>query len=228
MPVSAMPADALRREAMDAEAHPRTGPPGRTLLVAPVPAETISRGPYALWLKPTADRLGAAVLLVLLAPLLAVVALAVRVVLGPGVIYRQTRVGLNGMPFTIYKFRTMRPGEAGAKEADDPRHTPLGRVLRRYSLDELPQLWNVWRGDMSLVGPRPEQVHIVAALDLWSHPRHRVRPGLTGRWQVSPHRAEPLQNHLEEDIPYVERITLLGDLRIVAQTVAAVSNRSGW
>lgn len=193
----------------------------------------IKEGVYASVWKPVIDRALAVVLLIALLPTMLVIAGLVRWRLGPGVIFRQARVGRNGEVFTIFKFRTMTPvcplgGMGLVKSAADPRHTPLGRVLRKLSLDELPQLWNVVRGDMSLVGPRPEIVELVEQHRLWNHPRHMVRPGLTGRWQTSQWRSRPLHEHVDEDLPYVRRITLLGDLRILAATVLAMVRRSGW
>jgi lipopolysaccharide/colanic/teichoic acid biosynthesis glycosyltransferase len=232
---------------MDIERRPfdATGPVGlvERVLLPTGPAAflgqrlvIIKEGYYARVWKPLTDRVFAALLLFVLMPTLLVIAAVVRCSLGRGVIFKQDRVGRNGRVFTIYKFRTMAhaappgPGHAAAtphKSSSDPRHTPVGRVLRKLSLDELPQLWNVVRGDMSLVGPRPEMVQLVEEFDLWNHPRHVVRPGLTGRWQVSPWRARPLHEHLDEDLPYVQRITLLGDLRILVATVAAMVRRSG-
>lgn len=191
----------------------------------------IKEGFYATAWKPVIDRFLAGLLLLALLPTLLVIAAVVRWKLGSGVMFRQPRVGRHGQIFTIYKFRTMRhatPGDDVSNKSErDPRHTPVGRVLRKLSLDELPQLWNVVRGDMSLVGPRPEMVELVERYDLWHHPRHAVRPGVTGRWQISPWRTRPLHEHLEEDMPYIERVTLVGDLRILLATVGAMARRSG-
>ena len=150
-----------------------------------------------LW-KPCLDRLAAVFLLLVTAPVLALVALVVRVRLGPGVIFRQQRVGRHGVSFDVLKFRTMLPDRRRAdvpisfpdrrcthKSGADPRHTPVGRFLRRWSLDELPQLVNVARGQMSLIGPRPELASVVARYQPWQHERHDVKPGLTGLWQVT-------------------------------------------
>lgn len=213
-------------------------PPPSALLWRPQ-VLIIRCGVYASYVKPTVDRVVALVMVLLLLPVLVVITALVKWQLGSGVFFRQDRVGRDGRVFTIYKFRTMTAarsvagadGPAGVtvlhKRDDDPRHTPLGRLLRSLSLDELPQLWNVLKGDMSLVGPRPEMVEIVAEHDLWSHPRHLIRPGVTGPWQVSQWRDRPLHEHLDEDLPYIERVTLLADLRIVAGTVRAVARRSG-
>jgi len=208
---------------------------------APSPTWYERRGKRAL------DLAGAVALLIALWPVLAGVAVAVRVVLGAPVLFHQARVGRGGEAFTLYKFRTMktdrrvraerraqdrardRAGDRRQthKSTADPRHTPLGRFLRRSSLDELPQLWNVVRGDMSLVGPRPELTEVVDRYSLRDHPRHRVRPGLTGPWQISARGNGLLHEHVDVDLAYVARITLLGDLAILLATPAAVLRRTG-
>jgi len=193
--------------------------------------------------KRALDLVGAWALIALLAPVIVGVAVAVRVQLGAPVLFRQARVGRGGEAFTLYKFRTMKAdrrlrAERRAREragdrrqthksTQDPRHTPLGVFLRRTSLDELPQLWNVVRGDMSLVGPRPELTEVADRYGLRDHPRHRVRPGLTGRWQVSERGSGLLHENVDVDLAYVERITLLGDLRILFATPSAVLRRTG-
>lgn len=197
---------------------------------------------YLRLVKPTIDRAVALVLLLLLLPVVVAVAVAVRVRLGRGVLYRQQRVGLGGEPFTIYKFRTMLPDRRSPQdgkpaEADrrtthktdhDPRHTPLGRFLRRWSLDELPQLWNVLLGDMSLIGPRPELVNIVGQYEPWQHRRHDVRPGLTGLWQVTKRGdGELMRYHTDTDIEYVEQACLRLDMWIMAMTVPVLLGRQG-
>jgi lipopolysaccharide/colanic/teichoic acid biosynthesis glycosyltransferase len=160
--------------------------------------------------------------------------------LGPEICFRQHRVGRNGVPFQIIKFRSMRPDRRHGvgdyvgtdrrhnhKSPHDPRHTRLGRVIRKSSLDELPQLINVLKGEMSLVGPRPELVTVATRHDLIDHPRHRVRPGITGLWQVSPARSALLHEDMQLDIGYVSRVTFLGDLRILLRTIPAVIRARG-
>ncbi len=196
-----------------------------------VPLVPIADGPYLRIWKRVLDVFGALVLSLALLPLVLAAAVAVRFSMGPGVVFRQERVGRKGRVFKIVKFRTMRHPweieglayEAGPeKTGTDPRHTRVGRLLRRTSLDELPQLWNVLKGEMSLVGPRPEMVHIASREDIWYHPRHAVRPGITGPWQVSPDRSEHLHENLTHDIDYVRTVSLRGDLRLLLQTVGVV------
>lgn len=154
---------------------------------------------------------------------MAIVALAVRRSMGSPVLFRQVRPGLGGEPFELVKFRSMRDGD----EPDQERLTPLGRWLRSTSIDELPELWNVLRGDMSLVGPRPL---LVAYLDLYTpHQarRHEVRPGLTGLAQISGRNAATWEERLDLDVHYVDTWTILGDLRVMLRTVAAVVQRHG-
>nr|WP_314075835.1 sugar transferase [uncultured Roseococcus sp.] len=166
---------------------------------------------YRRWGKRCFDVAGAAVLLVLASPALVLVALLVRVRLGPPVLFRQARAGREGEVFLIHKFRTMRagPGE------DAERLTPLGRRLRATALDELPQLWNVLRGEMSLVGPRPLLPEYAAHYTPRQARRLAVRPGLCGLAQSRGRNLVPWEERLEWDARYVERITLAGDLRIL-------------
>lgn len=161
--------------------------------------------------------------LVLLSPLLLLTALAVRLALGPGVLFRQERPGLHGKPFIILKFRTMRPGP----EADAQRLTPLGRFLRSTSLDELPELWNVLRGDMSLVGPRPLLLQYLPRYSPEQARRHEVAPGITGWAQVNGRNALSWDERLALDVWYVDNRSLALDLRILARTIALVLRRQG-
>jgi len=164
----------------------------------------------------------------------------VRITMGRGVLFEQRRIGQGGRPFTILKFRTMRHSRRTQdvpvnddrrkthKHPDDPRLTRAGRFMRKWSLDELPQLINIARGDMSIVGPRPELETIVMRYEPWQHQRHVVRPGLTGLWQVSDRgNGKLLCECTEVDIEYVETVSLVTDLRILARTPGAAlgSNR---
>jgi lipopolysaccharide/colanic/teichoic acid biosynthesis glycosyltransferase len=191
---------------------------------------------YCATTKATMDRGVALLVLVTLAPVVLAITVAVAVTLGRPIILRQQRVGQHGRVFAMYKFRTMHPDQrvrdappppTGDRRRthkcdEDPRHTPLGRFLRRYSLDELPQLWNVVQGDMSLVGPRPELVHVAANYAAWQHQRHLVRPGMTGLWQVTERRTGgDMHDHTDIDLDYIERVSLATDLWILIRTLPA-------
>jgi len=165
----------------------------------------------------------------LLSPLLGVVALLVRLRLGAPVLFRQQRPGLAGQPFTLFKFRTM----TGARDAcgnllpDDRRLTPLGRFLRATSLDELPELFNVLRGEMSLVGPRPLLVQYLERYTPQQARRHQVRPGITGWAQVNGRNALTWEEKFALDVWYVDRQSLWLDLKIVALTICKIVKREG-
>lgn len=193
-------------------------------------------------LKDLFDRLTAGMLLLLLAPTLGVIALAVRVTSTGPALFRQTRVGKEGREFTLLKFRTM-SADAEARRAEldtrnehdgalfkirrDPRVTPLGRWLRRYSLDELPQLVNVVRGQMSLVGPRPPLPREVAEYGHDVRRRLVVRPGLTGLWQISGRADLSWEESVRLDLRYVENWSLAFDIVILWKTLGAVVRASG-
>jgi lipopolysaccharide/colanic/teichoic acid biosynthesis glycosyltransferase/glycosyltransferase involved in cell wall biosynthesis len=182
-----------------------------------------------LALKRASDLLGGAVLLIVTAPLLALVGVAVRVKLGRPVLFRQPRPGQRGHVFTIYKLRTMSEPREGEHPAasDAERLTPLGRFLRSTSLDELPELVNVIRGDMSLVGPRPLLVEYLDRYTPEQHRRHGLRPGLTGWAQVNGRNAVTWEDRLALDAWYVDHWSLWLDLRILARTVGTVVRRRG-
>ena len=166
------------------------------------------------------------VLLVLTAPLSAVVAALVRARLGSPVLFRQPRPGRDGQVFTLVKFRTMREAGAG-RTSDADRLTPLGRRLRSLSLDELPTLVNVLRGDMSLVGPRPLLVEYLDRYTPEQARRHEVRPGITGLAQVSGRNEVPWDERFLLDVHYVDHRSWRLDLRILAATVLPVVRRQG-
>jgi lipopolysaccharide/colanic/teichoic acid biosynthesis glycosyltransferase len=172
------------------------------------------------------DVVVAAVGLVVLAPLMAGFALAVRAVLGPPVLFRQARSGLGGAEFRIVKFRTMRPARHPG-EPDADRTPPLGRALRSWSLDELPQLWNVLVGDMSLIGPRPTLPEQVAHYSSHQRRRLEIRPGLTGYAQVMGRNSLSWPERIELDIHYIDHRSLWLDLRILARTVVQLVRRAG-
>lgn len=176
------------------------------------------------------------------APLLAVIALAIRLDSPGSVLYRQSRVGENGKLFSMVKFRSMiqgaeeteteplafsEKGEPIYKVPGDLRITRVGRLLRRTSMDELPQLWNVLKGDMSLVGPRPELPWIVEQYEPWQRQRFVVPQGLTGWWQVNGRSDKPMHLHTEEDIFYIQNYSFFLDVRILWKTLGAVIKGRG-
>lgn len=171
----------------------------------------------------------AAAAAVALAPLLVGVALAVRTRLGSPILFRQTRAGRDGRPFALVKFRTMTDARdaSGALLPDERRLTALGRWLRATSLDELPELWNVLRGEMSLVGPRPLLMRYLPRYSAEQARRHEVTPGLTGWSQVEGRNAVGWPDRLRQDVWYVDHLSLRLDLRILARTVGCVLGRRG-
>lgn len=164
-----------------------------------------------------------------LLPLLVAVALMVRIKMGSPVLFLQERPGLNGRPFTLTKFRTMlsKQDDTGRLLADNERLTSFGRFLRSTSLDELPELWNVLRGEMSLVGPRPLLMEYLEFYSTEQARRHEVRPGLTGWAQISGRNSLDWNERFEHDIWYVDNQTILLDLKILFLTVRSVIMREG-
>ncbi len=178
--------------------------------------------------KRAIDVVVSAVALVLTAPLQAVVAILVARDLGRPVLFRQVRPGKDGAPFTLVKFRSMRSAPPDASpEQDAERLTPFGRLLRSTSLDELPSLWNILRGDMSLVGPRPLLMDYLPLYTPRQARRHEVRPGLTGLAQVRGRNTVAWDDRFELDVDYVERRSLRLDLTVIAETVRTVLRREG-
>jgi lipopolysaccharide/colanic/teichoic acid biosynthesis glycosyltransferase len=197
------------------------------------------------------DVVAAGIALLLLAPVLLIIAIVIRLESPGPAVFRQRRIGRGVKPFTVNKFRTMRQGSsheahrkfvqsliAGEappaieghprfKMADDPRITRVGRLLRKTSLDELPQLWNVLRGDMSLVGPRPPISYEVERYPAHWFARFQVKPGLTGLWQVSGRCELTLDQMIELDLEYVQRRSLLLNVWILLRTVPAVLSLRG-
>ena len=207
-----------------------------TVAAPEVPLSRVARpsGPYVRAAKPVFDLVAAAVGVIVAAVPMAVIAGIVAVTMGRPVLFRQRRIGLDGEPFDVLKFRTMRPDRRAQRLAvihdrrrthksdTDPRHTRVGRFLRRHSLDELPQLFNVLRGEMSMVGPRPELESVVANYPELLHQRHHVKPGLTGLWQVSGRGSGPMHENGHWDLAYVDRLSLRTDVRILLQTPAVL------
>ena len=184
---------------------------------------------YRRYGKRLLDLVIASVALVLLAPVLAVVALVVRWRIGSPVLFRQRRLGRHGAPFTVRKFRTMTDARdtAGALRPDAERLTRCGALLRATSLDELPELLNVLRGEMSIVGPRPLFLHYRERYTPEQMRRHAVRPGITGWAQVNGRNALDWEARFALDLWYVDHLSFWLDLRIIARTVARVLRREG-
>ena len=218
---------------------------GRVEEVNGLPIYSLVTGPdraLALACKRLLDLVGSATMLVVLAPLAAAVAVAIRLD-SPGPIhFLQERVGLHGRRFRVVKFRTM-TDDAEHRLADlrhrneitgpafkvtnDPRITRVGRFLRSTSLDELPQLWNVLRGEMSLVGPRPPLPSEVDAYDIWHRRRLSVKPGMTGLWQVRSRHEPDFDRWVEADLEYIDSWSFWLDLKIIAQTIPAMLSGTG-
>jgi lipopolysaccharide/colanic/teichoic acid biosynthesis glycosyltransferase len=178
------------------------------------------------------DLLFAGLALLVLLPVLGLVYLGVLLTLGRPVLFRQRRAGLHGRPFTLVKFRTMTPGDPalgtlGNTTTDGIRLTAFGRFLRAASMDELPTLWNVVRGEMSLVGPRPLLLEYLPRYSLEQARRHQVRPGITGLAQVHGRNALTWEDRLSYDVSYVDSRSFLLDLRILILTVRSVLRRTG-
>lgn len=191
---------------------------------------------YRLIGKTMIDRFVGVIALILLMPIMLLIALTIRLTLGRNVLFIQSRVGLEGKVFTCFKYRTMDPDRrtsaiaaitsdrrTGLPSSNDPRHTVFGSFLRRYGLDELPQLINVVRGEMSLVGPRPEITEISLQYNEREKLRFSIKPGLTGYWQITRRSdAIDLRTYAYIDIEYAQNVSLLNDIRIILRTPSAI------
>ncbi len=166
---------------------------------------------------------------VILLPVFGVIVIAIRLCGKGPAIFRQERAGKDGKPFVFYKFRTMKtdvdPFGSSPKSDKDPRLTPIGRFLREYSLDELPQLFNILKGEMSIVGPRPLYVSQISEWDERQKKRLLVKPGLTGLAQISGRGELTREEKLEFDVEYVENASLLTDIKIILATIAQIFKR---
>ena len=184
---------------------------------------------YYAFCKRALDLALSTLLLIVFAPLFALIAILVRLDSPGPSLFIQKRAGRNGELFDIYKFRSMYAGSAryelSPTTSRDPRITPIGRLLRRASLDELPQLLNVLRGNMSLVGPRPEMPFIVQRYNDQQRQRLCVTPGITGLWQLSPFRGLPIHQNIQYDLYYIRNRTFLMDIAILVQTVLFTMRR---
>jgi len=179
--------------------------------------------------KRLVDILGALVGLIILSPVMLVVAVVVYVSMGPPVLFKQERAGLNGRPFMLYKFRTMLDlrDEHGNLLPDEKRLTRVGRFLRNWSLDELPQFWNVLKGDMSLVGPRPLLMEYLPFYTEREKLRHSVKPGITGWAQINGRNAISWEEKFKLDVWYVDNWSIWLDLKILFITIYKVLKREG-
>ena len=187
------------------------------------------RGIYRNYLKRPLDFILSLTGIIVLSPLLIIITILVRIKLGSPVIFRQKRPGLNEKIFTLYKFRTMTDerDESGELLPDEVRLTKFGKFLRSTSLDELPELFNILKGDMSLVGPRPQLIRDMVFMTPEQRQRHSVLPGLTGWAQVNGRNDVTWEEKLRLDLEYIEDITFVGDLKIIFMTIIKVFQRDG-
>lgn len=187
------------------------------------------KGFYEKYVKRPQDFLCALLALIVLSPVLLILAILVRTKLGSPILFTQDRPGLNGKVFKLYKFRTMtsQTDENGNLLPDDIRLTSFGKKLRATSLDELPELINILKGDMSVVGPRPLLVQYLERYNKHQARRHEVRPGFTGYAQVNGRNSISWEEKFNLDVEYVDNITFLGDWKIIFQTVGVVLKRDG-
>lgn len=186
-------------------------------------------GPYERFIKRPQDFLCALVAIIVLSPVLLITAILVRIKLGNPVLFTQERPGRDGKLFKLYKFRTMMPPKEGqtGPEYDALRLSPFGKMLRATSLDELPELVNILKGDMAVVGPRPLLVQYLSRYNAHQARRHEVRPGFTGLAQVNGRNAISWEEKFDWDVKYVDRVTFLGDWKIIFQTIKTVLMREG-
>ena len=184
---------------------------------------------YAKYVKRPLDFILSLLAIIILSPIMLIIYILVRIKLGKPAIFKQQRPGKNEKIFTLYKFRTMtdKKDESGNLLPDSERLTKFGKTLRSTSLDELPELFNILKGDMAIVGPRPLLVEYLKLYNNEQRKRHNVRPGLTGLAQVSGRNLISWQDRFEKDIYYVNNLTFMNDLKIILVTVKKVIKREG-
>ena len=184
---------------------------------------------YAKYFKRVLDFLLSLIAIIILSPVLLVIAILVRIKLGSPVLFKQERPGKNEKIFTLYKFRTMtdKKDEKGNLLPDEDRLTKFGKILRSTSLDELPELFNILKGDMSIVGPRPLLVEYLELYNEEQKHRHDVRPGLTGLAQISGRNSISWEEKFKDDIKYVNKVTFINDVKIILKTIVKVFKREG-
>jgi len=177
---------------------------------------------YARFGKPVLDFFIATVLIIILSPFMLCISILIKATSKGPVFFCQERIGLSNIPFTIYKFRSMYVDASAysekPKSSNDPRITLVGKWLRRTSLDELPQLFNVLKGEMSLIGPRPEMLFLAQQYNDLENQRHLVKPGMTGLWQLSPQRTGSIREGISYDHEYIEKLSFVNDLKILFRT----------
>lgn len=186
-------------------------------------------GPYEKYIKRPQDFLCALLAIIVLSPVMLITAILVRIKLGSPVLFTQDRPGKDGKIFKLYKFRTMLPPKSGVIDPaqDAARLTPFGKKLRSTSLDELPELFNILKGDMSVVGPRPLLVQYLSRYNAHQARRHEVRPGFTGLAQVHGRNAISWEDKFDWDVKYVDKVTFLGDWKIIFETIRTVLKKEG-
>ena len=187
------------------------------------------KGFYEKFVKRPQDFLCALAAIIVLSPVMLITAILVRTKLGSPLIFKQERPGLNGKVFMLYKFRTMtdKKDAEGNLLPDEVRLTGFGKKLRSTSLDELPELFNILKGDMAVVGPRPLLVRYLSRYNAHQARRHEVRPGFTGYAQVNGRNSITWEDKFDKDVYYVDHVTFLGDWKIIFQTVGTVLKREG-
>ena len=200
----------------------------RKEIKAPLP-KSVKAGIYKRYLKRPLDFILSLMAIIVLSPVMLALTILVRFKLGSPVIFKQKRPGLNGRIFTLYKFRTMKDekDEKGELLPDSVRLTNFGKFLRSTSLDELPEFFNILKGDMSIIGPRPLLVQYLPLYNEHQRRRHEVRPGLSGWAQVNGRNAISWEEKFDLDVEYVDNITFIGDCKIILLTVKKVFAREG-